>query len=134
MVVSGQTVSLNTQAVIDTGTALIVGPQDDVALFYNQFCPQCHDDTAYSAGFVLPCDSIDPNMTLSISFDGIREWPIAPADFFRPIPGNATWCWGPITYGAVDIPCWIIGDTFLKNVYSVFRFEPPSVGFAKLSP
>lgn len=54
-----------------------------------------------------------------------------------------------------DAPSWIVGDTFLvrhhffvclclvadslvffpnqKNVYSVFRFNPPSVGFATLS-
>jgi cathepsin D len=30
-------------------------------------------------------------------------------------------------------PSWIVGDTFLKNVYSVFRYDPPSIGFAKLS-
>jgi cathepsin D len=31
-------------------------------------------------------------------------------------------------------PAWIIGDTFLKNVYSVFRANPASVGFAALAP
>lgn len=30
-------------------------------------------------------------------------------------------------------PPWIVGDTFLKNVYTVFRYNPPSVGFANLS-
>jgi len=30
-------------------------------------------------------------------------------------------------------PAWIVGDTFLKNVYSVFRYSPASVGFASLS-
>ncbi|KAJ3490948.1 hypothetical protein NLJ89_g11387 [Agrocybe chaxingu] len=30
-------------------------------------------------------------------------------------------------------PSWVVGDTFLKNVYSVFRATPPSVGFAELS-
>ncbi|KAJ7144287.1 hypothetical protein C8R44DRAFT_973870 [Mycena epipterygia] len=30
-------------------------------------------------------------------------------------------------------PSWIVGDTFLKNVYSVFRYNPASVGFASLS-
>ena len=29
-------------------------------------------------------------------------------------------------------PAWIVGDTFLKNVYSVYRANPPSVGFAAL--
>jgi len=28
---------------------------------------------------------------------------------------------------------WIVGDTFLKNVYSVFRAEPPAIGFAQLA-
>lgn len=31
-------------------------------------------------------------------------------------------------------PSWIVGDTFLKNVYSVFRYDNPrAVGFAELS-
>jgi cathepsin D len=36
--------------------------------------------------------------------------------------------------GSSDGPGWIIGDTFLKNVYSVFRANPASVGFAALAP
>lgn len=31
------------------------------------------------------------------------------------------------------IPEWIVGATFLKNVYSVFRLQPPAIGFAALS-
>ena len=27
----------------------------------------------------------------------------------------------------------MVGDSFLKNVYTVFRADPPSVGFANLS-
>ena len=34
---------------------------------------------------------------------------------------------------STGLPPWIFGDTFLKNVYSVFRYDPPSVGFAKLA-
>lgn len=30
-------------------------------------------------------------------------------------------------------PTWVVGDTFLKNVYTIFRAEPASVGFATLS-
>lgn len=26
-----------------------------------------------------------------------------------------------------------VGTSFLKNVYTVFRFDPPAVGFAKLA-
>ena len=30
-------------------------------------------------------------------------------------------------------PSWVVGATFLKNVYSVFRYQPSAVGFAELS-
>jgi len=36
--------------------------------------------------------------------------------------------------GSSNRPGWIIGDTFLKNVYSVFRVNPASVVFAALAP
>jgi cathepsin D len=35
--------------------------------------------------------------------------------------------------GTSNGPGWIIGDTFLKNVYTVFRANPASVGFAALA-
>ena len=40
-----------------------------------------------------------------------------------PIPGG----------GNSNNPTWVVGDSFLKNVYTVFRAEPASVGFANLS-
>jgi len=27
---------------------------------------------------------------------------------------------------------WVVGDAFMRNVYTVFRYRPASVGFAKL--
>ena len=30
-------------------------------------------------------------------------------------------------------PDWVVGGTFLKNVYSVFRSQPAAIGFAELS-
>jgi len=30
-------------------------------------------------------------------------------------------------------PSWVVGATFLKNVYSVFRSQPAAIGFAELS-
>ena len=32
-----------------------------------------------------------------------------------------------------DKPDWDIGVTFLRNVYSVFRYEPSAIGFAQLA-
>lgn len=59
-----------------------------------------------------------------------QPWPIAPEDFAFGTDDSGM-CIGAL-YDNGD--SWILGDTFLKSVYSVFRFDPPSVGFAKLSP
>lgn len=40
-----------------------------------------------------------------------------------PIPGQSN----------SNQPTWVVGDSFLKNVYTVFRADPASVGFATLS-
>ncbi|KAG5717259.1 hypothetical protein E4T56_gene19947, partial [Termitomyces sp. T112] len=61
-------------------------------------------------------------------------WPISEADF-RLSQLTQALCLGAffeLNTGA-SAPSWIVGDTFLKNVYSVFRYDPPSVGFAELS-
>jgi len=32
-----------------------------------------------------------------------------------------------------DKPDWDIGVAFLRNIYSVFRYEPSAIGFAQLA-
>ena len=62
-------------------------------------------------------------------------WPISSADLAIAQGTLAGMCFGG--FMALDTggstPPFIVGDTFLKNVYSVYRAEPPSVGFANLS-
>ena len=52
---------------------------------------------------------------------------------------NSTHCAGAV-YEFADVgdvgsgnPGWVVGAAFLKNVYSVYRLNPPSVGFAQLA-
>ena len=62
-------------------------------------------------------------------------WPISNADF-NLMQASSTACVGAffaLDTSGTSAPPWIVGDTFLKNVYSVFRASPPSVGFAQLS-
>jgi len=71
-----------------------------------------------------------------MSFGG-TDWSISPLDINV---GTVTsgMCAGAIfdagvLYGGVLYETWIVGDTFLKNVYSVFSADPPAVGFAQLA-
>ncbi|KAJ7141119.1 aspartic peptidase domain-containing protein [Mycena epipterygia] len=123
-------------AAIDTGTTLIGGPTADVNALWAKI-PGSGPITSMPGFFQFPCST---TVKVSMSFGG-KSWPIDPADMNLG-PGNGgTMCMGGVfdlTLGS-DIeansgnPSWVVGDTFLKNVYSVYRQNPLSVGFAQLS-
>ena len=84
-------------------------------------------------------------MSITLAFGG-KPWSINPHDFnlgpVSNVNGGSSRCIGGIfdlTAGnTIPVqpgkPGWVIGHTFLKSVYSVYRAIPPSVGFAALSP
>ncbi|KAJ7128318.1 hypothetical protein C8R44DRAFT_850853 [Mycena epipterygia] len=118
-------------AAIDTGTTLIAGPEDQIASIYAQI-PDSEPGTGqYEGYYTYPCDT---SVVVSLSFGG-RSWAISPADFrFQEIQRSGQCLGSFLTLSTGDsAPSWIVGDTFLKNVYSVFRYNPASVGFASLS-
>ncbi|KAH9017309.1 acid protease [Lactarius pseudohatsudake] len=138
--VNGKSVSLPSGdlavAAIDTGTTLIGGPTAAVNAVWAAV-PGSEALNGNLAGFfAFPCNT---NLAISMSFGG-PSWPISLADMNLGTVGNGR-CLGAIfdiTQGTnvtpgEGNPAWIIGDTFLKNVYSVFRASPPAVGFAQLS-
>jgi len=138
--VNGNSVNIGTgsanTAAIDTGTTLIGAPTEAVNAIWgavNGAVPLTGNMTGY---YSFPCSS---KPSIALSFGG-PAWPISAADLNL---GNVNEnnCLGAIfdiTQGS-DVkansgtPQWIVGDTFLKNVYSVFRSNPPAVGFAQLS-
>jgi cathepsin D len=71
-----------------------------------------------------------------MSFGG-TDWKISPLDInvgtvTSGMCAGAIFDAGVLAGGGFN-ETWIVGDTFLKNVYSVFRAEPPAVGFAQLA-
>ncbi|CCM06143.1 uncharacterized protein FIBRA_08393 [Fibroporia radiculosa] len=122
-------------AAIDTGTTLIGGPADVVSEIYAQI-PGSQAGTGDMEGYyTYPCDT---QVELTFKFgSSSNAWPVSPADFqFQPLQNDPTTCVGAVfelDNSGTTAPAWIVGDTFLKNVYSVFRYNPPSVGFATLS-
>jgi cathepsin D len=140
VLVNGKSVNIpggaSAVAAIDTGTSLIGAPTAAVQAIWGAVpgsVPLSGEQAGY---FAFPCST---QLTLAISFGG-PAWPIRAADLNLGTIGNGR-CLGAVfdlsqgsnsQPGGVN-PSWIIGDTFLKNVYSVFRANPPAVGFAQLS-
>ncbi|KIJ55496.1 hypothetical protein M422DRAFT_24068 [Sphaerobolus stellatus SS14] len=118
------------RAAIDTGTTLVGGPPSAIAAIYAQIPGSFAGTGDYQSYWFYPCDT---QVDVSISFGG-KTWSIDPSDFMLS-QVTQTQCVGAffeVQMGS-SAPSWIVGDTFLKNVYSVYRFNPPSVGFAELS-
>ncbi|KIJ20610.1 hypothetical protein PAXINDRAFT_106243 [Paxillus involutus ATCC 200175] len=134
LTVQGNVISIPTgsasYSAIDTGTTLIGGPSSVIQAIYAQV-PGSQPGTGNWQGYyTYPCTT---PVNVSISFGG-PSWPVSPADF-QLTKVSSSQCIGAffeLETGS-SAPDWIVGDTFLKNVYSVFRYNPPSVGFAALS-
>jgi cathepsin D len=129
--INGQDVAgaSGTTAAIDTGTTLVAGPVAFIEQIYAQLGGGRGDPRSLPGLWVYPCATGAVNV--SFSFGG-RAWSMDPKDFmFQQI--SRTQCIGAfidLDLGGAG-PTWIVGDAFLKNVYSVFRWDPPSVGFAQ---
>lgn len=118
-------------AAIDTGTTLVGGPSSVVSQLYAAI-PNSQAGTGdYDGYYIYPCSE---TVTVDVAFGG-RTWSISPDDFLL-AQLSQTQCLGAffeLDMSGSSAPSWIVGDTFLKNVYSVFRYDPPSIGFANLS-
>lgn len=127
-----ETFSGSVNAAIDSGTTLIGGPSADIDAIFQAIPGATKGTGNYDGYYLYPCDT---NVNVTLSFGGGKQWPISPRDFSLQRVSSST-CIGAffVLGGSGDSgPAWIVGDTFLKNVMSVYRYSPASVGFAALS-
>jgi cathepsin D len=111
-------------AIIDTGTTYIFLPPNDASALH-ALIP---GSTAASDEFVIPCST---NTTVQFTFSGV-SYSVSPQDYVGTATNSSgTSCYSNIigvqTFGSDD---WLLGDTFMKNVYSVFDFDQNRIGFA----
>ncbi|RDX49646.1 acid protease [Lentinus brumalis] len=131
LTVNGQPVTLDagsaSYAAIDTGTTRVGGPADSTSALYAQI-PGSETLTGDNTGYyTYPCDT---NVTVTIKFgDHSNVWPILNADFLLMQVSENSCVAGffQLDTSGTSAPPWIIGDTFVKNVYSVFRASPVMV-------
>ncbi|KAF7543716.1 hypothetical protein G7Z17_g10518 [Cylindrodendrum hubeiense] len=107
---------------IDTGTSFIFGPADSVTALHS-LIPGAHssDNTTWT----VPCDS---DKDLTIGFSGVN-YVISPEDWISPKSKSGT-CTSNIYGHEVVKGAWLLGDTFIKNVYAVFDKDGRRIGFA----
>jgi hypothetical protein len=111
-------------ATVDTGTTLLVMPPSD-ALKFHSYIEGAQTD---GSNFAVPCNTTD---SFELEFGG-QTWPIGTQEYIgSPISQGSSMCASNIQGIALQNSSnWVLGDVFLKTVYSVFDMDNQRVGFA----
>ncbi|EPS37044.1 hypothetical protein H072_9341 [Dactylellina haptotyla CBS 200.50] len=109
--------------IIDTGTALILIPPAD-ALKLHQYIPETKSN---GETFYIPCDT---KTRLEFQFGNIK-YEISSKDYIgNKVDAEGKFCLSLIVGRSVlRDGAWLIGDVFLRNVYSVFDMDNLRIGF-----
>nr|GAT59598.1 predicted protein [Mycena chlorophos] len=119
-------------AVLDSGTTLILGPNDDVNALYQLL----GDRAQYSpgSGWQVPCTL--PVLVGIVMGNPPREYIIHPEDFSWSEAQSGEWCLGGIQGNdRVNAADWLFGDTALRNLYVAHFYDPvsPKIGLLNLT-
>ncbi|KAF9300690.1 hypothetical protein BGZ91_009752, partial [Linnemannia elongata] len=127
---TGKTDFLNTpvHALVDTGTTQIIMPVDLARHLHAQLLPGARHihDGIYS----LPCNG--KNMPILRVQVGGKMFEVPPSLYTLQeiAPGR---CMSGFAGEEVDGTAWILGDVFLRSIYSIFDFDNNRVGFGTLA-
>ncbi|KAG0332241.1 hypothetical protein BG004_001329 [Podila humilis] len=127
---SGKNLDLSGNALIDSGTSLIVVPSKAASVFHEHI-PGAID--APQVGWILPCNTSVGDLNFTIGGQQFRVPSEELVVLFR-VPGYAEYCKSAIDVSKTETDTdWILGASFMKNVYSVFDYRSLSIGFAQPS-
>ncbi|KAF5332883.1 hypothetical protein D9758_017498 [Tetrapyrgos nigripes] len=127
---NGKTVIRNFDTIIDSGTTIMYGPPDVVDQFYSSIGGQLFDQ---DQGFYsFSCSKVPE---VSFSWGG-NDFAVSADNFnLGATEDGSSDCVGALAGQDLGLgdDVWLLGDSFMKNVYSVFSFDQTAVGFATLA-
>ncbi|KAK5806386.1 hypothetical protein VI817_000644 [Penicillium citrinum] len=113
------------KGIADTGTTLLMLPDEVVSAYYKQVDGAKEDQSA--GGYTFSCSSKLPDFTVTIgSYDAVVSGDLIN---YAPISDGSSTCFGGIQSNS-GLGFSIFGDIFLKSQYTVFDSNGPRLGFA----
>ncbi|RPD78649.1 acid protease [Lentinus tigrinus ALCF2SS1-7] len=129
--VGSKAVVSNFETIIDSGTTIMYGPPSAVKTFYKAISGSGVYDSS-EGYYYYPCDSPP-----SVSFSwGGQKWAITEENFsLGETETGSGKCVGALAGQDIGLGSnvWLLGDSFMKNVYTAFSFDEDAVGFAALA-
>ncbi|KAK4102657.1 acid protease [Parathielavia hyrcaniae] len=114
----------NRLSYIDTGTSFVFAPPDDLDALFKLVPGSSSFKNGDYMEYRVPCDTTLP---INLSFGGVT-YGISARDWVAQKSENE--CISNLYGYEVFEGAWLVGDTFLKNVYSVFDADQMRIGFA----
>lgn len=113
-------------AIIDTGTSYILMPPGDAKTLHDLI----PGSTSGGSGYMIPCNATEK---VQFSFSGVT-YDVSAKDYLGRADDSGKMCASNIIgLQAFGPNTWLLGDVFLKNVYSVFDFDQNRIGFGTKS-
>jgi hypothetical protein len=103
-------------AIIDSGTTLVVGDTSNVAKFWKAAGGKDASSTVGEGFYTYPCNSPP---SVSITFGGKKFAISADTLSLGPVSSGSSQCVGGIVGQDLGVDFWIVGDVFMRNVYTV---------------
>ena len=127
IVLDGSTInSVANLAILDTGTSLLIGPQQDVQAILTRITK---GKECYSSSGIMVC-----SCTKKSDFDSIEFWlqgkrfVIMPEEYILMDQGQCA-----MLVASIGVNVWILGDVFLRSYYTVYDMENLKIGYARAS-
>ena len=124
---TGSAVSEDIASIADTGTSLLLIPDDVVSAYYAQVSGA--ENSQSDGGYIFPCSATLPDISFNIA--GYNA--VVPGSYinYAPVSEGSSSCFGGIQ-SSEGVGVNIFGDVFLKSQFVVFEDASggPRLGFA----
>ncbi|THH07178.1 hypothetical protein EW145_g3565 [Phellinidium pouzarii] len=124
-------VSSTIDAIVDTGTTLLIGDTKNVKAIYNAISGSKDASNTVGEGFfTVPCDAIPSNVAINVAG---KSFTLSADTFnFGQVSAGSNECVGGLAADDSE-GFWILGDVFLRNLYTEFDVGNLQVGFAPVA-